>query len=257
MSVWLIIRSQTTLVNHSIDLWYQSFCFTSLFIFPMSEQIELGAAGAIAGANIFVFTTVYAFFGYFVGREEEWDWSSGDFWPPSSWLKLMFYFCLRAYTFVQSYRRQYVVWMSVLHSALHVHIHTSKCIKQILSMNCKCVKLSIFLIQIILNILFILLKKLVHQWVGQIKYYSITSTTMWRLRLNLASVCSKWMQNKILKKDHESQSNLQFWSWNDKCLVEFAGLCSGRSKGKDLRRHRHLQTPMTVFVLVAREDPSH
>ncbi|XP_003387198.1 PREDICTED: leptin receptor gene-related protein-like [Amphimedon queenslandica] len=39
--------------------------------------IEYGAAGIIGGANIFVFSTVYAFFAFFT-REEEWDWTSDD-----------------------------------------------------------------------------------------------------------------------------------------------------------------------------------
>ena len=46
---------------------------------PLPEQIEFGAAGAITVASIFVFTTMYAFFGYFVGRDDEWDWTTGDF----------------------------------------------------------------------------------------------------------------------------------------------------------------------------------
>jgi len=37
--------------------------------------IQLGSAGLIAGANLFVFATVYSYFVFF-GREDEWDWTT-------------------------------------------------------------------------------------------------------------------------------------------------------------------------------------
>lgn len=39
------------------------------------SQIQLGSAGLIAGANLFVFATVYSYFVFF-GREDEWDWTT-------------------------------------------------------------------------------------------------------------------------------------------------------------------------------------
>ena len=38
-------------------------------------QIQAGAGALIAGANIFVFGTIYSFFVFF-GRDDEWDWST-------------------------------------------------------------------------------------------------------------------------------------------------------------------------------------
>ena len=40
---------------------------------PPPSQIDAVSAGLIAGANIFVFSTIYSYFVFF-GRDEEWDW---------------------------------------------------------------------------------------------------------------------------------------------------------------------------------------
>jgi hypothetical protein len=62
--------------------YFISACIViSGFGFPLvlarKSLIEYGAFGLISGANIFVFSTVYAFFGFFT-REEEWDWTSDN-----------------------------------------------------------------------------------------------------------------------------------------------------------------------------------
>ena len=38
-------------------------------------QIQAGAGGLIAGANLFVFGTIYSFFVFFA-RDDEWDWTT-------------------------------------------------------------------------------------------------------------------------------------------------------------------------------------
>ena len=56
---------------------YMSLCFvyldSSFAFFCSLIQIDLVSASLIAGANLFVFATVYSYFVFF-GREEEWDW---------------------------------------------------------------------------------------------------------------------------------------------------------------------------------------
>ena len=38
-------------------------------------QIQAGAGALIAGANLFVFGTIYSFFVFFA-RDDEWDWTT-------------------------------------------------------------------------------------------------------------------------------------------------------------------------------------
>lgn len=64
-------------------MWSVCTCITSFIFVPADVtatlyydlQIQAGAGALIAGANLFVFGTIYSFFVFFA-RDDEWDWTT-------------------------------------------------------------------------------------------------------------------------------------------------------------------------------------